>query len=258
MPEDVAESPPPKAGKGIGSKLTKELGPLPVWGWGLVGLVGAYFVYKYISGKSAASAAATTAATSPATGTTGLGTAGGGGYSGGGDSQQLQGLSDQLTQLQQQLNPASSSVAGQESFQQIMGGAAAGSTASQLKAILASGQQVFSQIAPGVFVPYVPGSTDINAPLYIKDPTSGPAGGFGGGSYGAPISGAAAPSTTAAPSPITSGPLPAASPPGANPVPPSPGGGISPGRPGVNPSSTPIPGPPSRTSTIGPVPAVSG
>src|ERR1700692_4030612 len=106
MPEDVAESPPPKAGKGIGSKLTKKLGPLPVWGWGLVGVVAAYFVYKYISGKSAASAAATTAATAPTTGTTGLGSADTTGASGGGSSGYSDGgggpLAGLLSQLQSQ------------------------------------------------------------------------------------------------------------------------------------------------------------
>src|ERR1700681_1264559 len=94
------ESPPSQAGKGIGSKLTKKGGPVPVWGWGVVALVGAYFVYKYISGKNASSAA-TTAATAPTTGTTGLTSAdtsggGGGGYSGAGGQGQLAALLQQL------------------------------------------------------------------------------------------------------------------------------------------------------------------
>src|ERR1700722_5886284 len=114
---DEPEAPPKPAGKGIGAKLGKKLGPLPVWGWALVGVVGAVVAYRWYAAKQAASSAAASSSTAVGAGTTGSGAPAAGsagadgsdnGYSDGGSSQ-LQAL---LTQLQSQLPSGTSTAAG--------------------------------------------------------------------------------------------------------------------------------------------------
>ncbi len=77
-----------------------------------------------------------------------------------------------------------------QGFQQIEGGAATGSTWTQLQAILGAHQPVFTQLSPGVFTPYVAGSTLRTQPTYIQD-TGAPIGAGYGGIFGAPIQGTA-------------------------------------------------------------------
>lgn len=66
-PPKTAPKATPKGKAGGG--LNRKLGPLPVWGWGLVG-VGGLLVYRYIQGKQAAAGAQ---------GSGGSGSGGGGG-----------------------------------------------------------------------------------------------------------------------------------------------------------------------------------
>jgi len=224
---DEPEAPPKPAGKGIGAKLGKKLGPLPVWGWALVGVVGAVVAYRWYQAKQAAAAggaasaseavgAGTTASGAPEAGSAGA-SGSDNGYSDGGSSQ----LQDLLTQLQSQLPSATSTAAGGgaapstgayqgfgyaapsggyetaggTSYQQL-------STLQQIQAAVSNKIPLFAQIEPGDFTPYT-GNTPTTAanfagstPLFIQSSySSGPA-----------VSGAAAPTTTAAPSPVTSGP----------------------------------------------------
>jgi hypothetical protein len=245
MAEETPSAPPSQAGKGIGSKLSKKLGPLPVWGWGLVGLVGAYFVYKYISGKSAASAAATTAATAPTTGTTGVGSADTTGASGGGSSGYSDGgggqLAGLLSQLQSQGIGATSAgpgtapavgafsgygygaQGGPGSYESAQGQSYQELTAAQIRAMLQAGQTVYEQVQPGVFTPF-PGtgiSSGYNpttgTPLFGSSPYTGPAVSNvsgAGGSVSPPAQAGTSPTagTAGAPAPVRSGgigPLPA-------------------------------------------------
>jgi hypothetical protein len=98
--------------------LTKKLGPLPAYGWGIV-IGGGYIAYRYLSGKglslSGGSSAATTATDSvgdSSTYATGSGSvaSGYGDYVGGvdltGQSTLITSLRDQLTGTQNDLNAA--------------------------------------------------------------------------------------------------------------------------------------------------------
>ena len=221
MAEETPSAPPSQAGKGIGSKLTKKLGPLPVWGWGLVGVVAAYFVYKYISGKSAASAAATTAATAPTTGTTGLGsadtgagsTASGNGYNGGGEGQ----LGQILSLLQSQ-SPSSGASANPPNYQLL-------NTSADVSQAIAAGWQIFNQPAPGMYTPWNGTAISSGYGTSVEPPTlyttgvpkgSGTVSGAGG-SASPPAQAGTKPTagTAGAPAPLPSkpgvGPLPPAS-----------------------------------------------
>ena len=52
--------------KSSGSGISKKLGPLPYWGWGLVG-VGTFLVYRYLKDRSAANSALTASGTTGGT-----------------------------------------------------------------------------------------------------------------------------------------------------------------------------------------------
>jgi hypothetical protein len=205
--ETGSPTPPSTAGKGIGSKLTRKLGPLPVWGWALVGGAVLVVVYRWYSAKNA-SATAAAAAANPSTGTAGVGTASGGlgtpGSNGYQDNGQLNQLSQQLSDIQKVLGQGTgsgagvgaagdtgsgSSTAGTNSFQQLIAGSGTVSTQQQINAALAAGQKLWTQIAPGVFVPYVPGSTLGITPVYIQDPGGAPIGAGWGGGVGPPVTG---------------------------------------------------------------------
>jgi hypothetical protein len=205
---EAPEAPPSRAGKGIGSKLTKKLGPLPVWGWA-IGVAGLAFLgYRYWSSKQAA-ASSSTAATAVGAGTTATGAptdssgGGGGGYSSGGSGQ----LATLLTTLQTQLANGGAGTGSQPGYSLLANNAA-------IQAVRNAGQQLYEQLTPGVFTQYnggVPTQAAIEAgdstPLYALSngtvqsmtPSGTPAG----------VSGAAAPTTTSE-SPTT--PATAASP----------------------------------------------
>lgn len=235
--EDVPEA--PSRSTGIGAKLSKKLGPLPVWAWGLAGVSLAYLGYRYWSSKQAA-ASTSTAATAVGAGTSATGaptdTSGGGGYSDGGGGQ----LSTLLQQLQTQMatgTPATST--NYSAFPTL----AAALSAAQ------SGTPVYEETAPGVFTAYSGGIPGIEAAIKNKwggtfyAPTNGAVAG---------VSGAAAPTTTTseAPSPVST---PAAAAAATTPSP-----AISPVTSGGSLGGTPTTGP-----TIGPTapavaPAASG
>lgn len=231
---EAPESPPSRStGKGIGAKLTRKLGPLPVWGWAL-GIGGLAFLgYRYWASKQAAASSSTAATPAVGAGTsttdTGLGSSdgggGGGGYSDGGGGQ----LATLLQTLQTQLANGGAGTGSQPGYSLLSSSAA-------IQAVRNAGQTLYEQLTPGVFTQYtggVPTQAAINAgqttPLYAlsngtvqaSTPSGTPAG----------ISGAAAPTTTTSPpttpaiagspagavasttpspavSPVTSGPTP--------------------------------------------------
>ena len=212
MADDAPEAPPRSAGKGIGSKLTKKLGPLPVWAWGLAVVSLGYLGYRYYASKQAASGAAS-ASTAVGAGTTGSGAPDtSGGYSDGG-SGQLAGL---LSQLQTQLGTGGGGTGSQPGYSLLSNSAA-------IQAVRNAGQQLYEQLTPGVFTAYnggVPTQAAIQAgkttPLYALNngsvqgttPSGTPAG----------VSGAAAPTTNTSPAPGPQGQdatAPAGSPAGA-------------------------------------------
>lgn len=226
---DEPEAPSKPAGKGIGGTLGKKFGPLPVWGWGLV--VGALGIvaYRYYAAKNAASAS-TAATTAVGAGTTATGaplgtSVGGNGYSGGDVAAQLAALTAQLqsqgtgsTSAGPGTAPTVGSNPGGGFFAPPGGGGYESSgglnylavtSSAELAQLLAAGQQVFEQPAPGVFVPYTGGnvaSAHQNTPLFIQSPFSGPAPTpSGAGGSASPVGG-----TGGAPSPVTSGPQPVA------------------------------------------------
>lgn len=51
-------APPPAKPNGIGARLTAKVGPLPVWAWALVLLIGGYLAYRLIGGSSSSTPAA--------------------------------------------------------------------------------------------------------------------------------------------------------------------------------------------------------
>lgn len=207
MAEDVPDSPPSRsAGKGIGSKLTHKLGPLPVWAWGLAGVALAYLGYRYYESKSAASAATTAASTAVGAGTTGTGaptdTGGGGGYSEGG-SGQLATLAQELAQIQTQLGTGGGGSGGGSStpgYQQLTTEAS----------IRANAANLYTQSAPGVFTKFTGALTSSPGGVFAPGNTTllyAPVNGS--------VSGAAAPTTnttTAAGSGAITTPPPAVSP----------------------------------------------
>src|ERR1700721_4541144 len=104
MAETETPSSPSQAGKGIGGTLGKKFGPLPGWGWGLGGGLGAVFIYRFFAAKSAASSAAATPASVSNASDLGAGTNSTPGSNGYQDSGQLTQLQTQLASLQQQVN----------------------------------------------------------------------------------------------------------------------------------------------------------
>jgi hypothetical protein len=62
----VADTPPdaPRPAAGGGFSLSKRYGPLPAWGWGLVGGVGLYAAYRFYESRQSSSTAASSSSTS--------------------------------------------------------------------------------------------------------------------------------------------------------------------------------------------------
>jgi hypothetical protein len=208
---------PAKGTGGIGSKLTKKLGPLPVWAWGLGAAALAFLAYRYYQSQQSSAASATTA-TQPLTTATGASTPGSNGYQ---DNGQLSQLQQQLATLQQQLGtgtgagstlaPAVGSnpgggfypvggaggyeTAGGTTYQEIANGA-------MFNQLLAAGVQMFTQPAPGIFVPYTGGpSGHLNTPVFFQTPYTGPAPTSGAGGSASPP-GVGTGGTGGAPAPI--------------------------------------------------------
>ena len=65
----MADAPaPPRGGNGFGARMSRKVGPLPVWAWAVILLVGGYFLYKrFGTGSTAATGATPAAATTSAT-----------------------------------------------------------------------------------------------------------------------------------------------------------------------------------------------
>jgi hypothetical protein len=61
-------APAPARPNGIGARLTAKVGPLPVWAWALVLLVGGYLAYRLVAGSSSNSPAAAPSGASSDTG----------------------------------------------------------------------------------------------------------------------------------------------------------------------------------------------
>jgi hypothetical protein len=72
-PNTPTTKPPAKSGSGLGKKL----GPLPIWGWAIVIIVG-YFLYKFLKDRSAASSATGLAAAGTGAAVNEAGDSGGG------------------------------------------------------------------------------------------------------------------------------------------------------------------------------------
>ncbi len=93
MADATAYDDKPTTAKGVGGVFTKKLGPLPFWGWGLLG-VGAIVLYmRYRASQTAASpstAVPVNSAISPGTA----------GYAGAGAVDPLSALASQLSQYQ--------------------------------------------------------------------------------------------------------------------------------------------------------------
>jgi len=74
MPVDVGEGgdvhvpAAEHAAGGVKGALTKRIGPLPVWGWAAVALVGAFVVVPFLRGRAAGAASSGTGAASPSSG----------------------------------------------------------------------------------------------------------------------------------------------------------------------------------------------
>ena len=216
---EAPESPPSRAGKGIGSKLTKKLGPLPVWGWAL-GVGGLAFLgYRYWSSKHAAASAAT-ASTAVGAGTTSSGAMGdtGTGYSGGG-SDQLAGLLSQLQQQNGTSGAPTGATQGMTNYRAI--------TQPEWASNIGN---IYQQLTPGIFTKYDGTVSLLKSPGFVPFSSSPAAGQVSGaaapttGSAGAPDqAGVSAPNLTMGPtspagavavttpapavSPITSGPV---------------------------------------------------
>jgi mucin-19 len=203
---EAPEAPSRSTGKGIGARLTRKLGPLPVWAWAL-GVGGLAFLgYRYWASKNAA-ASSSTAATAVGAGTTATGaptdTSGGGGYSDGGGGQ----LATLLQTLQTQLGNGGAGTGSQPGYSLLSSQAA-------IQAVRSAGQTLYEQLTPGVFTQYtggVPTQAAINAgqttPLYAL--TNGVAASSTGASTSAGVSGAAAPTTTTSPAAATAVTTPA-------------------------------------------------
>jgi hypothetical protein len=74
---DVAPTPTAHPAAKSGSGLGKKLGPLPIWGWAIVIIVG-YFLYKFLKDRSAASSATGLAAAGTGAAVNGAGDGSGG------------------------------------------------------------------------------------------------------------------------------------------------------------------------------------
>jgi hypothetical protein len=177
------EAPSRSTGKGIGSKLGKKLGPLPVWAWGLAGVSLAYLGYRYWSSKNAAASQSATPAVGAGTAASGQMADTGTGYQDSG-SDQLSKLSDQLTTLQTQLNAGGGAPGGGlTNYMPI--------TQAQWAANLGN---IYQQLTPGVFTKYTGAVSLEKSPGFIPVSTSA-----------GQVSGAAAPTTTTGPG-ASSGP----------------------------------------------------
>jgi hypothetical protein len=186
MAED--DAPPVKAAKGIGGRLTKKLGPLPIWAWAAGGAAAAFLVYRFIQSRNASSSstASTTTPTDLAAGTSS--TPGSNGYQDNG----------QLTQLSTQLSEIS------DLIQQTPKGPSAAATTTQGYSAITPTQwkanvgNIYQQLTPGVFTKYTGAVSLLKSPGFV--PVNGYVAGAGGSA--SPVGG-----TAGAPSPVTSGPV---------------------------------------------------
>lgn len=227
MAEETPSPPSQSAGKGIGSKLTKKLGPLPVWGWALVGGAVVVVVYRYYAAKKAAAASAAASTATPASVTSasdlGAGTNNTPGSNGYQDSGQLTQLQTQLAALQSQVNGGTGSgsgsstaapatgayqgygyaapaggyeTAGGQSYQQL-------TTWQQLAAAASAKIPLFTQPIAGTFTPYngaigTAANFSQGTPLFVASSySSGPPATSGAGGSASPVGG-----TAGAPAPI--------------------------------------------------------
>jgi hypothetical protein len=180
----MATAPPPKSGAGAGSFFTKKVGPLPMWGWIAVAIVGV-ILYRKMSGSGSAGSVAgssTNAAVPTETVTTAAGTysgpvgydpLGGGGDSGGSTDPGSAGGSPGAT-TSGNSTPGGVSFVG-SGYQQNMA-----SVAGQGNYILVqpgqsfpTGTETYAELTPGAFTA-IPGSglsLAPNTPQYVLDTT---------------------------------------------------------------------------------------
>lgn len=151
MPEEPEA--PPRSQGGIGSKLTKKVGPLPLWAWVAGGGAAAFLLYRWYSARQAASASSATTATQPTTSDGTSSTPGSNGYQ---DVPGLGTLQQELAALQQQINGGTSSGSGTSlgSYVPITSGPAALAAAQ-------AGTPLYQETAPGVFSLYTGGIAGI-------------------------------------------------------------------------------------------------
>ncbi len=114
---------PTSKGAGLSARLTRKVGPLPVWAWAVVILAGGYLVYKLRKPSAAAASQSTAVPVTPdVTGSPTAGSVGSGGATDTGGlssapldlsplTQGFQGIGDQLSQLEQQLQAQSALLA---------------------------------------------------------------------------------------------------------------------------------------------------
>ncbi len=203
------EAPSTSAGKGIGAKFTKKLGPLPVWAWGLGGAAAIFLVYRWYSAKNAASSAAASPASATGLGAGTSSTPGSNGYQ---DNGQISSLESLLSTVSGQLNaPGSSAAQSLAKYVQI--------TPAQWAANVGN---IYQQLTPGVFTKYTGAVSLLKSPGYV--PINGQVSGAaapttGSPSIGGPIAGAGGTGgpASAPPSPPVTNPLP-----GVNPTSPPP------------------------------------
>lgn len=182
------DAPPVKAAKGIGGRLGKKLGPLPIWAWGLGAAAGAFLVYRFIQSRNASSSstASTAAPTDLAAGTSS--TPGSNGYQDNGQltqlSTQLQGISDLL----QQTPKGPSAAATTQGYSLI--------NSSQWKANLGN---IYQQLTPGVFTKYTGAVSLLTSPGYVPVNGQVVSGAGGSASPGVGTAGAPAPLGIASP-----------------------------------------------------------
>ena len=215
MAEEPEAPAKPAAGKGIGGKLTKKLGPLPIWAWGLGGAALAFLAYRYIQSRNSSATAATTPATTTPTDLA-AGTSSTPGTNGYQDNGQLTSLQSSLDSLNATLqSPASKGPSAAASplngFQQLMNHAA----------VVAefNSKNLYQEVSPGVFVKWAGTKIPTSGTFYspINGATSG-----AGGSASPGVGTAGAPAPIQPPAGIAGGagigPLPAV------PMTPSPSG----------------------------------
>lgn len=173
--------------------LTKKIGPLPVWGYGVIVLTGVgYVLYKR---KQEAAAAAATAAATQAGSTTAATTAAStpvasGSYGGGGG---LSAVAQQLAQLQDQLGELSTPVATTPVATSTPATATTGTATTAVaptgsltpltswsgaQDLLAAGQSLYYQVpgSPGTYLPVYDPNPYATAPLTAPGGTALPPG----------------------------------------------------------------------------------